>query len=155
MGCRPGPRHRHHGPAVRQRRSGRHRLLRRTRGQGHRRHQQPFNSSGDGLDHPADTSIAQEAAKAAPAGARLVKGFNTIFRGVLENGRPDVFIAGDDPPAKAAVAEFIESLDLRPLDVGVLKMAYWLEGAGVVTMGLAANGVGNWDFALGVMEVTR
>ena len=33
-------------------------------------------------------------------------------------------------------------------------MAYWLEGAGVVTMGLAANGVGTWDFALGVKEVT-
>ena len=29
----------------------------------------PFNSSGDGLDHPADTSIAQEAAKVAPASA--------------------------------------------------------------------------------------
>jgi predicted dinucleotide-binding enzyme len=114
----------------------------------------PFNSSGDGLAHPADTSIAQEAAKAAPAGASLVKGFNTIFRAVLEKGRPDVFIAGDDAQAKAAVAAFIESLGLRPLDVGALKMAYWLEGAGVVTMGLAANGVGNFDFALGVKEST-
>jgi predicted dinucleotide-binding enzyme len=112
----------------------------------------PFNSSADGLAHPPDTSIAQEAAKAAPA-ASLVKGFNTIFRGVLENGHPDVFIAGDDPQAKALVATFIESLGLRPLDAGALKMAYWLEGAGVVTMGLAANGVGNWDFALGVKEV--
>ena len=83
-----------------------------------------------------------------------MKGFNTIFRAVLENGRADVFFAGDDARAKASVAEFIESLGLRPLDVGGLKMAYWLEGAGVVTMGLAANGVGNWDFALGVKEVT-
>lgn len=114
----------------------------------------PFNSSADGLAHPADTSIAQEAAKAAPAGASLVKGFNTIFRGVLEKGRPDVFIAGDDAQAKAGVAAFIESLGLRPLDVGPLKMAYWLEGAGVVTMGLAGNGLGNWDFALGVKELT-
>ena len=40
----------------------------------------------------------------------------------------------------------------RPLDVGGLKMAYWLEGAGVITMGLARHGVGNWDFALGVTE---
>jgi hypothetical protein len=114
----------------------------------------PFNSSADGLAHPADTSIAQEAAKAAPTGASLVKGFNTIFRGVLEKGSPDVFIAGDDAQAKAGVAAFIESLGLRPLDVGALKMAYWLEGAGVVTMGLAGNGVGNWDFALGVKELT-
>lgn len=33
-------------------------------------------------------------------------------------------------------------------------MAHWLEGMGVVTMGLAGNGVGSWDFALGVDEFT-
>ena len=81
-----------------------------------------------------------------------MKAFNTIFRHVLEQGRPDVFIAGDNAPAKAGVAAFIESLGLRPLDVGGLKMAHWLEGAGLVTMGLARHGVGNWDFALGVAE---
>ena len=48
---------------------------------------------------------------------------------------------------------FIESLGLRPLDVGGLKMAHWLEGAGLVMMGLARHGVGNWDFALGVTEL--
>jgi hypothetical protein len=48
------------------------------------------------------------------------------------------------------VEAFIESLGLRPLDVGDLRMAHWLEGGGVVTMGLARHGVGNWDFALGV-----
>jgi hypothetical protein len=29
-------------------------------------------------------------------------------------------------------------------------MAHWLEGAGVLTVGLANNGVGNLDFALSV-----
>ncbi|WP_410667904.1 NADPH-dependent F420 reductase [Amycolatopsis sp. cmx-4-68] len=113
----------------------------------------PFNSAADGLVHGEDTSIAQEVAKAAPAGASVVKAFNTIFRHVLEKGRPAVFIAGDDAQAKARVEAFIKSLGLRPLDVGDLKMAYWLEGAGVVTMGLARHGVGNWDFALGVTEL--
>ncbi|MEU4249330.1 NAD(P)-binding domain-containing protein [Amycolatopsis sp. NPDC026612] len=113
----------------------------------------PFNSAADGLAHGEGTSIAQEAAKAAPASASVVKAFNTIFRHVLENGRPAVFIAGDDAQAKAAVETFVKSLGLRPLDVGDLKMAYWLEGAGVVTMGLARHGVGNWDFALGVTEL--
>jgi predicted dinucleotide-binding enzyme len=113
----------------------------------------PFNSATDGLAHPEDTSIAQEAAKAAPASASVVKAFNTIFGPVLEKGRPlDVFIAGDNAQAKAALEAFIESLGLRPLDVGGLKMAHWLEGAGVVVMGLARHGVGNWDFALGVTE---
>jgi hypothetical protein len=112
----------------------------------------PFNSAGDGLAHGEDTSIAQEVARAAPASASVVKAFNTIFRHVLEKGRPDVFIAGDNAQAKAGVEAFIESLGLRPLDVGDLKMAYWLEGAGVIAMGLARHGVGNWDFALGVTE---
>ena len=114
----------------------------------------PFNATFDGLAHSEQTSIAQEAAKVAPAGASVVKAFNTIFRGVLEKGRPGVFIAGDSMQAKASVQAFIESIGLRSLDVGGLKMAHWLEGVGVVTVGLAGNGVGHWDFALGVNEFT-
>ena len=112
----------------------------------------PFNATFDGLAHNKQTSIAQEVTKVAPASASVVKAFNTIFRNVLENGRPDVFFAGDDTTAKAEVATFIQSLGLRPLDVGGLAMAHWLEGLGVVTVGLANNGVGHWDFALGVSE---
>jgi predicted dinucleotide-binding enzyme len=113
----------------------------------------PFNSAADGLTHRDETSIAQEVAKAAPASASVVKAFNTIFGHVLEKGhRPNVFFAGDDAQAKERVGAFIESLGLLPLDVGPLKMAHWLEGAGLITMGLARNRVGNWDFALGVTE---
>jgi len=112
----------------------------------------PFNATFDGLAHNKQTSIAQEVTKVAPASASVVKAFNTIFRNVLENGRPDVFFAGDNTQAKADVATFIQSLGLRPLDVGGLTMAHWLEGLGVVTVGLANNGVGHWDFALGVNE---
>ncbi|WP_416959868.1 NADPH-dependent F420 reductase [Streptomyces sp. Agncl-13] len=113
----------------------------------------PFNATFDGLAHDGETSIAQEVAKVAPASASVVKAFNTVFRQVLEKGRPDVFIAGDDVRAKARVGAFVESLGLRPLDVGGLKMAHWLEGAGVVTVGLANHGVGNLDFALGITEL--
>ncbi len=112
----------------------------------------PFNAAFDGLAHREETSIAQEVAKVAPVGASVVKAFNTIFRAVLEQGRPDVFIAGDSAQAKADVGAFVKSLGLRPLDVGNLKMAHWLEGAGLVTVGLARHGVGHWDFALGVDE---
>jgi 8-hydroxy-5-deazaflavin:NADPH oxidoreductase len=111
----------------------------------------PFNAAADGLAVSEGTSVAQEAAKAAPASASVVKALNTVFGHVLEKGRPlDVFIAGDDARAKAGVEAFIESLGLRPLDVGGLNMAHWLEGAGLLVMGLARHGVGNWDFALGV-----
>jgi hypothetical protein len=111
----------------------------------------PFNPSATGLAIPDDTSIARMVAEAAPASARIVKAFNTIFRAVLEAGGPlDVFIAGDDAQAKASVSAFIESLGLRPRDAGDLTMAHWLEGAGLLSMGLARNGVGNFDFSLGV-----
>ncbi|MFD7154585.1 NADPH-dependent F420 reductase [Kribbella sp. NPDC059898] len=113
----------------------------------------PFNPKADGLSYTGETSIAQEAAKVAPAGASVVKAFNTVFGHVLEKGnRPDVFLAGDDASAKAAVSAFVESIGLRPLDVGGLDMAHWLEGAGLLTMGLARDGVRHWEFALGVTE---
>lgn len=111
----------------------------------------PFNATGTGLAVPHDTSIAQRVAEAAPASAHVVKAFNTLFRHVLAQGGPvDVFMAGDDAQAKASVSAFIESLGLRPRDTGDLSMAHWVEGAGVLTMGLARYGVGNFDFSLGV-----
>ena len=114
----------------------------------------PFNSTFDGLTHGDDqTSNAQQAAAVAPVGASVVKGFNTIFAHMLDDGRPDVFIAGDDAQAKAQVEQFIESLGLRPRDIGGLTMAHWLEGAGLITVGLANNGVGNFDFALSTTEL--
>jgi predicted dinucleotide-binding enzyme len=111
----------------------------------------PFNATGTGLAIPHDTSIAQGVAEAAPASAHVVKAFNTLFRHVLTQGGPvDVFMAGDDAQAKASVSAFIESLGLRPRDTGDLSMAHWVEGAGVLTMGLARYGVGNFDFSLGI-----
>jgi predicted dinucleotide-binding enzyme len=111
----------------------------------------PFNATGTGLALAHDTSVAQSVAEAAPASARVVKAFNTLFRHVLAQGGPvDVFLAGDDAQAKASVSTFIESLGLRPRDTGDLSMAHWLEGAGLLTMGLARYGVGNFDFSLGI-----
>lgn len=114
----------------------------------------PFNATATGLAVPHDSSIAQEVAKAAPASAHVVKAFNTLFRHVLAQGRPvDVFMAGDDAGAKAKVSAFIESLGLRPRDTGDLSMAHWVEGAGLLTMGLARYGVGNFDFSLGINDL--
>jgi predicted dinucleotide-binding enzyme len=111
----------------------------------------PFNPTATGLAIPDDTSNAQLIAEAAPASAHVVKAFNTIFRDVLAAGGPlDVFMAGDDARAKASVSAFIESLGLSPRDAGDLSMAHWLEGAGLLSVGLARYGVGNLDFSLGV-----
>jgi predicted dinucleotide-binding enzyme len=115
----------------------------------------PFNPTADGLATSDGTSIAQEVAKAAPASASVVKAFNTVFGHVLKEGRTlDVFFAGDDAGAKADVAELITSLGLRPLDVGGLNMAHWLEGTGLVLMGLARHGVDNFQVALGATELS-
>ena len=112
----------------------------------------PFNVDATGLVSADGTSIAQEIAKVAPAGAHVVKAFNTIFGHVLaqEGRKMDALFAGDDAQAKGSVSAFIETLGLRPLDAGGLEMARWLEGTGLLMMGLARNGVANYDFTLGV-----
>jgi predicted dinucleotide-binding enzyme len=111
----------------------------------------PFDSSGTGLAIPDDTSAAQMIAEAAPKNAHVIKAFNTLFRDVLAAGGPlDVFMAGDDPQAKANMSTFIESLGLRPLDVGQLPMARVLENAGLLQMGLVSHAVKHTNFALGI-----
>jgi len=104
---------------------------------------------------PDNGSAAQEIAKAAPAGAHVVKAFNTLFGHVLAAGQVeghplDVFIAGDDAEAKARASSFIESLALRPRDTGDLKMAHWLEGAGLLMVALANQAVKHNNFALSI-----
>ncbi|MBD1554392.1 NAD(P)-binding domain-containing protein [Pseudomonas sp. C2L12B] len=104
-----------------------------------------------GLVTPHGSSSAQETAKALPPGAHVVKAFNTLFGHVLaKGGRLDAFIAADDTAAKARVSAFLESLGLRPLDVGGLHMAQSLEALGLMMIGLAKNGAGTWDFAMNV-----
>jgi predicted dinucleotide-binding enzyme len=108
----------------------------------------PINPDATGMVTPAGSSGAQEIAKGAPASAHVVKAFNTIFGQVLaKGGRLDAFIAADDPEAKARVSTFIESLNLRPLDVGGLQMAQTLEALGLMLIGVAENGAGSWDIA--------
>lgn len=98
---------------------------------------------------PDGSSGAQEIAKALPASAHVVKALNTVFGHVLALDRPlDVFVAGDDERSKTSVSAFITSLGLRPLDVGGLDMSHWLEGAGLLMMGLARHGMG-FNLALG------
>jgi len=98
-----------------------------------------------------DAAKARALAEQVGADARVVKAFNTIFGHVLaKGGRLDAFIAADDADAKASVSTFLESLGLRPLDVGGLHMAQTLEALGLMMIGLAKNGAGTWDIAMKV-----
>jgi|SRR6185312_3877071 len=111
----------------------------------------PVSPDLTGFVTPEGSSGAQEIAKAAPDGAHVVKAFNTLFANVLADGRPvDVFIAGDDAPAKAHVSVFIESLGLRPLDAGPLPMARALENVGLLEISLLNHSIKHTDFFLGV-----
>src|SRR5262245_50076418 len=79
------------------------------------------------------TSAAEEIARVAPAGAAVVKAFNTTFAGTLVAGQVagqprDVFIAGDDQQAKGTLAQAVGDGRLNPIDVGALARARQLEG---------------------------
>jgi len=109
----------------------------------------PFNADATGLVTTPGNSAAQQIAAATPESTHVVKALNSIFGHVLAQGKPlDAFLAGDSAEAKARVTAFLESLGLRPLDAGGLAMAYVLEWAGILLMGLARNG-GGFDLALG------
>ncbi|MFE4964464.1 NADPH-dependent F420 reductase [Streptomyces sp. NPDC056660] len=115
----------------------------------------PVAPDFQGFVTPVGSSGAQEIAKTAPAGAHVVKAFNTLFSHVLAAGPAegrllDVFIAGDDAQAKTRVSAFIESLGLRPLDTGQLAMARALENVALLQLGLVAHSVKHTDFFLGV-----
>jgi predicted dinucleotide-binding enzyme len=115
----------------------------------------PIDSSFTGFVTPGDSFGAQEIAKVAPAGADIVKAFNTQFSHVLSagpaEGHPlDVFLAGDDARAKARVSAFIDSLGLRPMDTGQLPMARTLENVALLSLGLVAHSVNHTNFSLGV-----
>jgi predicted dinucleotide-binding enzyme len=109
----------------------------------------PFNADASGLVTTPGNSAAQQIAAATPESTHVVKALNSLFGHVLAQGKPlDAFLAGDSAEAKARVTAFLESLDLRPLDAGGLAMAYALEWAGILLMGLARSG-GGFDLALG------
>jgi predicted dinucleotide-binding enzyme len=108
----------------------------------------PFNADASGVVTSAGNSVSDQIAAVAPEGTHVVKAFNSIFGHVLAQDKPvDAFFAGDSAEARARVAAFLESLGMRPLDAGGLEMAYALEWAAIVLMGLARNG-GGFDLTL-------
>jgi NADPH-dependent F420 reductase len=99
----------------------------------------PLNQTFDGLATEPGTAAAEELATAAPAGARVVKAFNTTISGTLVEGQVagqplDVFIAGDDEGAKETVAQLSRDGGLRAIDVGPLERARHLESLGFLHM---------------------
>lgn len=103
-----------------------------------------LNETYDALVTPPGTSAAETIAAAFPAGAKLVKAFNTTFAATLLTGRVagqtlDVFIAGDDDAAKAKVVELVRAGGLNPVNVGPLVRSRELEAIGFLGIQLQSR----------------
>ena len=104
----------------------------------------PVNESYDALVVPADSSATVELGRLAPAGAKLVKAFNTTFARTLVSGEVsgqplDVLIAGDDEEAKKKVARLSEDGGLNAIDAGGGHRARELEAAGLLHITLQGS----------------
>ena len=73
-----------------------------------------------------------ECIQRAVPGARVVKAFNTVGAALMidpkvQGGPPDMFIAGNDVPAKATVAEIVRSFGWNVVDLGGIEASRYLE----------------------------
>jgi 8-hydroxy-5-deazaflavin:NADPH oxidoreductase len=96
-------------------------------------------------------SAAELVQKYAP-NARVVKAFNTVF--ASNQAQPDVdgtqldgFVAGDDEEAKRRVTALLEKIGYRPIDVGSLVAARYLEGMAFLNISL--NKTKKWSWRSG------
>lgn len=103
-------------------------------------------------------SSAEEVQAAVPR-ARVVKALNTVF--VARQAEPEVageradgYVAGDDDEAKRVVLAFVESIGLRPFDVGPLMAARTLEGMGWIHIFLASKHNWPWQSAWKIVGPT-
>lgn len=108
----------------------------------------------DSLTVPADSSAATKIADALPQ-SKVLKAFNTTFAATLATGdvgplTTTVLIAGDDPDAKALLADVVTAGGLNAIDAGPLRRARELEALGFLQITLAASGNLPWDGGFGV-----
>jgi hypothetical protein len=104
---------------------------------------------GGSLQVHDDTSDAELIQSKLP-GARVVKGWNTVFSSVLADPSfggqaPTVFLAADDDDAKAIVSALARDMGFDPRDVGPLSAARDLERL-LTTFGAVGHGLewGSW-----------
>jgi NADPH-dependent F420 reductase len=116
----------------------------------------PLNSTYDGLATAPNSSSAEEVAKAAAPGAKVIKAFNTTYAGTLLAGQVagqplDVFIAGDDADAKAKVAQLAKDGGLRPIDTGPLNRARQIEAMQLLHIVVQGTLGTNWGSAIKIL----
>jgi NADPH-dependent F420 reductase len=114
-------------------------------------------SGGPIWSPPIEGSVAQALASVLP-GCRVVKAFNGFGAEFhLDPKLPgevgvSVFMAGDDPEAKADVARVAEQAGFSPIDAGLLRNAGLLENAAVLWIHLAITGKRGRNIALQLVQ---
>jgi predicted dinucleotide-binding enzyme len=91
----------------------------------------------EGLAIGGNNSAAEELQRLVP-GANVVKCFNTLGWALLGSGC-DGFYCGDNPEAKAQVANLVTAAGLRPVDAGSLRNARYLEAMAMLWIDLAVK----------------
>ena len=115
----------------------------------------PLNQSLDGLVIGGATSAA-ERIQGLYAKALVVKAFNSMGSALLgkasfEGRLADGLFCGDNARAKEMVAKLISSAGLRPVDVGPLRNARYLEAMAMLWIDLAVNQKRGPTFAFSVI----
>jgi predicted dinucleotide-binding enzyme len=101
----------------------------------------PMKADYSGLAIGFSTSAAEEIARLAPQ-AKVVKGFNTLFASVLQNGGKaagtpaTVLLAGDDADAVAQVEALVKAAGLKTIVAGPLASARNIEAVAALNIGL-------------------
>lgn len=117
----------------------------------------PLNATYDGLATAADSSSAEDLAKAIVSGALVVKAFNTTYAGTLLAGQVagqplDVFIAGDDADAKSKVSQLVKDGGMRAIDAGPLHRARQLEHMQLLHITLQGTLGTNWGSTIKILS---
>ncbi len=86
------------------------------------------------------TSAAEEIQKKLP-GAKVVKGFNSVFASCMDSGmvkgqQVSVPIAGDDEKARSAGLQLARDIGFDAIDAGPLSNARWIEALGYLNIQL-------------------
>lgn len=94
-------------------------------------------------------SLGERVQRAAP-GARVVKAYNIVGNALmvdpdLPGGPPTMFLAGDDPGAKATVTGLLEETGWDVADLGGIEASRWLEALCMawVSYGFTSGGWGH------------
>ena len=109
----------------------------------------PLKADLSGLQTDGGVSGAELVQQQLPD-AKVVKAFNTVFAAnqaspTVEGIQLDGFVAGDDPDAKKQVIHLLEEIGYRPVDVGPLTTARYLEGMAFLNISLNARNDGSWQ----------